>query len=158
MCCCNFFKSRQSFAWVGLGWWSLVSNSYCYLGKNFSSDGSRDKHIKSLIVCNMQKLAGLYWVLHNFALDLRICRHILMAGVRPSLEYGCEVWKTNKCQAKLLKVVQLCACKCQAKSLRVVQLCACKYTLGVFYNNLWWSCTCRFRSVKPWEIGEIFVN
>ena len=79
-----------------------ILDSYCYLGVEFSSDGSWDKHIKSLIVRNWQKLGGLYRVLHNFSLDLRTGRHILMAVLRPSLEYGCEVWNANKCQAKAL--------------------------------------------------------
>ena len=34
-----------------------------------------------------------------------------MAVLRPSLEYGCEVWNTNKCQVKALESIQLCACK-----------------------------------------------
>ena len=34
-----------------------------------------------------------------------------MAVLRPSLEYDCEVWNTNKCQAKALEYIQLCACK-----------------------------------------------
>ena len=61
---------------------------------------------------NRQKLGGMYRVLHNFALDLRTRRHILMAVLRPSLEYGCEVWNANKCQAKTLESIQLRACKC----------------------------------------------
>ena len=72
---------------------------------------AQNKHIKSLITRNRQKLGGLYRILHNFALDLRTCRHILMAVLRRSLEYGCEVWNTNKCQAKALESIQLCACK-----------------------------------------------
>ena len=56
---------------LGLGKPSLL-DSYCYLGVEFSSDGSWDKHIKSLIMHNRQKLGGLYQVLHNFAFDLRI--------------------------------------------------------------------------------------
>ena len=88
-----FFKSAAlSSGWV----WGQVSlpvlDSYCYLGIEFSSNGSLDKRIKSLITCNKQKLGGLYGVLHNFALDLRTRRHIFMAVLRPSLEYGCEVW------------------------------------------------------------------
>ena len=46
-----------------------VLDSYCYLRIIFSSNGSWDKHIKSLIIRNRQKLGGLYCVLHNFALD-----------------------------------------------------------------------------------------
>ena len=89
-----------------------VLDSYCYLGIIFSSNGSWDKHIKSLIIRNRQKLGGLYRVLHNFALDLKNRRHIYMALLRPSLEYGCEVWNTNKCQDKALKSRQLRAGKC----------------------------------------------
>ena len=88
-----------------------ILDSYCYLGVEFSSDGSWDKHIKFLIMRNRQKLGGMYRVLHNFALDLRTHRHILMAVLQPSLEYGCEVWNTIKCQAKALESIQLCACK-----------------------------------------------
>ena len=85
-------------------------DSYCYLRVEFSSDGSWDKHIKSLIVRNRQKLGGLYRVLHNFSLDLTTRRHILMFVLRPSLEYGCDVWNANKCQAKALESIQLSAC------------------------------------------------
>ena len=34
-----------------------------------------------------------------------------MVVLRPSLEYGCEVWNTNKCQAKVLESIQLHACE-----------------------------------------------
>ena len=60
---------------------------------------------------NKQKLGALYRVLHHFALDIRTHTHILMAVLRPSLEYGCEVWNTNKCQDKALESIQLHACK-----------------------------------------------
>ena len=49
-----------------------------FLGMEFSSDGSGDKRIKSLVVCIKLKLGGLYRVLRNFALDLTT-GHILMA-------------------------------------------------------------------------------
>ena len=80
---------RGSGKWVWGGESLPILDSYCYLGIEFSSDGSWDKHIKSLIIRNRQKLGSLYRVLHNFALDLRTRRHILMAVLRPSLEYGC---------------------------------------------------------------------
>ena len=88
-----------------------VLNSYFYLGVEFSSDGSWDKHTKLLIVHNRQKLGGLYQVLHNFAWNLRTRRHILMAVLQPSLKYGCVVWNTTKCQAQALESIQLRACK-----------------------------------------------
>ena len=34
-----------------------------------------------------------------------------MAVLQPSLEHACEVWNTNKCQAKALESIQLCDCK-----------------------------------------------
>ena len=89
---------------------AFILDSYSYLGVEFSCDGSWDKDIKSLIMHNRLKLGSLYRVLHNFALDLRTRRHILMAVLRSSLEYGCEVSKANKCHAKALESIQLCAC------------------------------------------------
>ena len=50
-------------------------------------------HIKSLVVSHKQKLGGLHQVLHNFGLDIRTRRHILMAVLQPSLKYGYEVYK-----------------------------------------------------------------
>ena len=104
-----------------------------------------DKYIKSLIVRNRQKLGGLYRVLHNFSLDLRTRRHILMAVLRPCLEYGCEVWNGNNSQAKALESIQLRACK---------------YILGCSIT------TCNepvladlgLEVLKYTNVGEIFVN
>ena len=39
-----------------------------------------------------------------------------MAVLLPSLEYGYEVRNTNKCQAKALESIQLCACVADATS------------------------------------------
>ena len=38
-------------------------------------------------------------------LDLKTC----IATLRPSSEYGCEVWNTNKCEDKVVESTQLCA-------------------------------------------------
>ena len=64
-------------------------------------------------------MRGLYRGLHNFLFDWRYCRHIL-AVLQPTMEYGCEAWNTNKCQAKALESVQLHDCK---------------YILGCFVAN-----------------------
>ena len=56
-------------------------DSFCFLGIEYSSDGSWDKHIKTLITCKRQKLGGLHTDLYNFALDLRTPRHILMGVI-----------------------------------------------------------------------------
>ena len=34
-----------------------------------------------------------------------------MGVLQPSLEYSCEVWTTNECQAKALESFQLHTCK-----------------------------------------------
>ena len=88
----------------------MISHS-CYLGTKFSSNESLEKHIKLLITCNRRKIGRFYRVLYNFALDLTSQRHIFMAMLQPSLEYGCEVWNANKSQTKALESMQLCACK-----------------------------------------------
>ena len=111
-CWCNFFQKQTLLG----GWiWGVESlpvlDSYCFLGIEISSDGSWDKHIKSVAVSNEQELGGFYQVLHNFDLDLRTHGHILKAVLQHSLECGCEVWNTNKCQAKALESIQLRACK-----------------------------------------------
>ena len=49
-----------------------IIDSYCYLGVEFSTDGAWDKHIKSIVVHNKQRLGGFNRVLHNFALDLKL--------------------------------------------------------------------------------------
>ena len=74
-------QAHQPGGWVWSDETLPVLDFYCtcYLGMEFSSHGSWDKHIKSLIMCNRQKLGGLYKVLLNFALDLTTRRHILMA-------------------------------------------------------------------------------
>ena len=68
-----------------------ISDSCRYLRIEFSTDGSWDKHIKLLKICNRQMLDGLYRVLQILTLDLSTRRHILMAVLGPSLEYSCDV-------------------------------------------------------------------
>ena len=41
-----------------------------------------------------------------------VYKYILMVVLQHSLEYGCEVWNTNKFKAKALKSIQLHPCKC----------------------------------------------
>ena len=70
VCCCIFFTSRQISGGCVWGCESLpVLDSYCYLGIEFSSNGSWDKHIKSPVVRNKQKSFFLP-SLHNFTIDL----------------------------------------------------------------------------------------
>ena len=52
---------------------------------------SWDKHIKSLVVCNKQKLDGLHRILCNFALDVAVSYGMLI-NVRPKhwSAYACK--------------------------------------------------------------------
>ena len=61
-CHCSIFKNRKRISgkWVWGDESLPILDSYCYLGVQFSSDGSWDKHIISLIMRNRQKLGGLY--------------------------------------------------------------------------------------------------
>ena len=85
--------------WVWGGEGLLILDSYCCSGREFSTNGSGNKNIKSQVhvVCNRQKLGGSYQVLYGFRFNFRAHRHILMAVLRSSVEYSCEVWSTNKC-------------------------------------------------------------
>ena len=72
---------------------------YCYFELSFSSDGSWDKYIKSLVVPNKQKLDGLYQIRRNFALVLGNAGHILIAVLQPSMECCCDSPAVSKLKA-----------------------------------------------------------
>ena len=79
-------------------------------------------------MCNKQKLCDLEQVLHNLAFDLRTGTHIFMPVLRPSSEYRCEVWNTNKCQTKALNFIQLRACK-------YISGCCVTFVISLFVPN-----------------------
>ena len=65
-----FFKLGDiSQKWFGGDEAFPVLDYYCYFVIMIRSNGSWDKRIKSLVICNKQKLGGLHRVMHNFALD-----------------------------------------------------------------------------------------
>lgn len=78
------------------------------------SDGSWDKHIKSLIIhtCNRQELVGFYHIWNDYVLDLMTHTLILMAELWPSFANSSKGWNANKSLAKALDAVQLHACQC----------------------------------------------
>ena len=76
-----------------------ILDFYCYLEISFSSDGSWDKYIKSLVGRNKEKLDGLYRIRRNFALVLGNARHILIAVLRPSMKYCCDSPVVSKLKA-----------------------------------------------------------
>ena len=68
-----------------------------------------------------------------------------MAVLRPSMEYGSEVWSANKSQAKGLELIQLRACK---------------YSFGCSITTCGEPVHADFglESLKYTHVGEIFVN
>ena len=88
---------------------SIVSNvNYTYLGVDFSYNGAWDTHIKKLIQNGKQKVNQLNSISNRY-INLSARRMLLLSVLRPSLEYGSEVWKINKSQAASLesKVVNM---------------------------------------------------
>ena len=77
----------------------MVSN-YTYLGIEFTNNGAWDKHIKKVVDSGTKKLNQV----HSFVSNLSV--------VRPTLEYGSEVWEGNKTQAASLESVVLDGAKC----------------------------------------------
>ena len=49
----------------------------------------------------------LHSVISNRGVNLSVRRLLLLSVVRPTLEYGSEVWEGNKCQAAALESVML---------------------------------------------------
>ena len=69
----------------------IVSN-YTYLGV----DLAWDTHIKKLIQNGKQKVNQLNSIISNRYINLSVRRMLLLSVLRPSLEYGSEVWEGNK--------------------------------------------------------------
>ena len=84
----------------------IVSN-YTYLGVDFSYNGAWDTHIKKLIKKGKQKVNQLNSIISNPYINLSARRMLLLSVLRPSLEYGSEVWEGNKSQAASLESIML---------------------------------------------------
>ena len=83
----------------------IVSN-YTYLGVNFSYNGAWDTHIKKLIQNGKQTVNQLNSIISNRYINVS-ARCMLLSVLRPSLEYGSEVWEGNKSQAASLESIML---------------------------------------------------
>ena len=67
---------------------------YTFLGIDFASNGAWDGHIiKKVLDCGRKKV-----VISNRDINLSSRSLLLLSVVRPSLEYGSEVWEGNKSQ------------------------------------------------------------
>ena len=75
-------------------------SSYSYLGIDFSSNGAWDMHIKKLLDNGRKKVNQLHKVISNRNVNLSAHRLLLLSVIRPSIEYGSEVWEGNKSQAR----------------------------------------------------------
>ena len=73
-------------------------SSYCYLGIDFTSNGAWDVHIKKVISNGRKKVNQLHSVISNRDINLTACRLLLLSVIRPSIEYGGEIWEGNKGQ------------------------------------------------------------
>ena len=82
-------------------------SSYSYLGIDFSSNGAWDMHIKKLLDNGRKKVNQLHKVISNRNVNLSAHRLLLLSVIRPSIEYGSEVWEGNKSQAGSLESIIL---------------------------------------------------
>ena len=73
------------------------------MGIDFASNG----RIKKVLDCGRKKVNQLHSVISNRDINLSARRLLLLSVVRPSLEYGSEVWEGNKSQAAALESVLL---------------------------------------------------
>ena len=78
-----------------------------YLGIDFSYNGAWDAHIKKLIQNRKTKVNQLQSIISNHNINLSARRMLLLSVIRPSLEYGSEVWEGNQSQAASLESIML---------------------------------------------------
>ena len=95
------------------GDWKWGENSlpkvckYTYLGIDFQCNGAWDAHIKRVVENGRKKVNQLHSVISNRGVNLSARRLLLLSVVRPTLEYGSEVWEGNKSQTAALESVML---------------------------------------------------
>ena len=84
-----------------------IVSSYSYLGIDFSRNGACDMHIRNLLDNGRKRVNQLHKVISNRNINLSARRHLLLSVIRPSIEYGREVWEGNKSQAGSLESIIL---------------------------------------------------
>ena len=67
--------------------------SYSYLGIDFLCNGAWDVHVKKVIDSGRTRLNQLHAVISNRSINLSARRMLLLAVIRPSLEYRNEIWE-----------------------------------------------------------------
>ena len=78
-----------------------VSN-YTYLGIDFACNGAWDVHIQKIRDNWKKKVNQLHSVISNRDINLSARCLLLLSVVRPSLEYGSEIWDCNKQSIRIL--------------------------------------------------------
>ena len=63
------------------------------------------------MIAGKRKVNSLLRILNNPCLSLYVKRQVILSILRPSLEYGSEVWRCTTSQSKALDAVLLAACK-----------------------------------------------
>ena len=90
--------------------YTLIIITIYNLGVKFTYNGHWDAHIKDLVTAGKHKVNSLLRILNNPCLSLYV-KILILSILRPSLEYGSEVWRCTKSQSKALDAVLLAACK-----------------------------------------------
>ena len=68
-------------------------------------NGAWDGHIKKVLDSGRKKVNQFHSVISNREINMSARRLLLLSVVRPSLEYGNEVWEVTKSQAAALESV-----------------------------------------------------
>jgi exonuclease III len=97
--------------WICRGQKLKVVRKYKYLGIWFTSDLHWDVHIGVMVQKAETRTQDLGKVLSNRRLSARAKTLVWLASVRPLLEYGCEVWRTDGAQLSKMESVQMAAGK-----------------------------------------------
>ena len=102
-----FSKDAENGCWKW-GEYSLpIVSSYSYLGIDFSRNGAWDMHIRKLLDNGRKRVNQLHKVISNRNINLSARRLLLLSVIRPSIEYGIEVWEGNKSQVGSLESIIL---------------------------------------------------
>ena len=102
-----FSKDAVNGCWKW-GEYSLpIVSSYSYLGIDFSRNGAWDMHIRKVLDNGRKRVNQLHKVISNRNINLSARRLLLLSVIRPSIEYGSEVWEGNKSQAGSLESIIL---------------------------------------------------
>ena len=82
-------------------------SSYTYLGVEFSHNGAWDLHIKKVVDTGKGKINKVHSIISNRDINLSARRLLLLSVIRPSIEYGSEIWEGNKANSNTLESIIL---------------------------------------------------